>query len=400
MRIEILVGSNDPITYPFRSTTMSIGSGDTNDIVIKHKSVSRKHLVIVSEGDKFYVTDQGSTNGSFINEERLQPGSRTDFTSFFPVRLGEEILVSLLSDDDYHNVEETYKVSTETSSANDRDSSTRVVSLKDLRKANTNTLVKKREEKRSEIKKRAATTTTNKTTVQKKKSFNFSFTQFFAVLILAGAAYYNFYLKPVPVEEKIAKVGELVEAPKQEVEKSAASPEISSRLIPEEQMTKVDSFNSLKNDLKCVTDLEKYFCDVIPGARDSNWGAVQVGTMVNVMVDAENEFKSASELIKRNPDGSPDYDQVHATQVKQAAALYFLLNRVPKDLNFDLMKGTRLSFALYHTVNDIPEFLCAISITPESLQELQGLINPEMLTSLTVVNSDVELQLKTYYRVY
>src|SRR5665647_2055045 len=103
MRIEILLGSDDPIIYPLNKPKLIIGSDPACDIVIPGVSVSRKHLVIETERDTFYAIDQGSSNGSYLNEERLVPGRKVEFTSFFPIRLGDNILITLLSNEESEN---------------------------------------------------------------------------------------------------------------------------------------------------------------------------------------------------------------------------------------------------------------------------------------------------------
>ena len=143
MRIEILVGSKDPITFPLNSSKLTIGTAETCDIVINAHGVSRKHILVTTENDKFFVTDQGSTNGTFINEERLTPGRKTEFTSFFPLRLGDGVLVSLLADEDFQPYDEVFSVSLGNDESN-RDESTRVISLKSLNSVNTENLVKRR----------------------------------------------------------------------------------------------------------------------------------------------------------------------------------------------------------------------------------------------------------------
>jgi pSer/pThr/pTyr-binding forkhead associated (FHA) protein len=68
MRIEILVdGSEEPQIYPINKQKLVLGSGETCDVIIPSEQISRKHLIIAAEGDSYFVIDQGSTNGSFIN---------------------------------------------------------------------------------------------------------------------------------------------------------------------------------------------------------------------------------------------------------------------------------------------------------------------------------------------
>lgn len=50
---------------------IKIGKLEDNDIVLQDPRVSRNHAVIVKEAGKFYVYDNGSTNGTFLNNVRL-----------------------------------------------------------------------------------------------------------------------------------------------------------------------------------------------------------------------------------------------------------------------------------------------------------------------------------------
>jgi len=51
---------------------ISIGREDSNDIVLPDRRVSRVHAVIAREGDRYYVRDCGSKNGTFVNGDLLQ----------------------------------------------------------------------------------------------------------------------------------------------------------------------------------------------------------------------------------------------------------------------------------------------------------------------------------------
>lgn len=50
-------------------------SGDNAIALNRDKEVSRRHAIIVQEGDKFFIQDQNSLNGTFVNDD-LVKGSR------------------------------------------------------------------------------------------------------------------------------------------------------------------------------------------------------------------------------------------------------------------------------------------------------------------------------------
>lgn len=54
-----------------RSSELTIGRHSQNWIVIDHMSVSGRHAKIISRDDELILTDLGSTNGTFVNSERV-----------------------------------------------------------------------------------------------------------------------------------------------------------------------------------------------------------------------------------------------------------------------------------------------------------------------------------------
>ena len=52
--------------------TVRIGRGDENEILLADRSVSRAHAVVAVDGSEPIVRDLGSTNGTFVNGERVR----------------------------------------------------------------------------------------------------------------------------------------------------------------------------------------------------------------------------------------------------------------------------------------------------------------------------------------
>ena len=59
---------------PLTKDAISIGRTPENDIELKDSLISRKHTSIVKKGDRYVVYDLGSSNGTFVNRERVYPG--------------------------------------------------------------------------------------------------------------------------------------------------------------------------------------------------------------------------------------------------------------------------------------------------------------------------------------
>ncbi len=57
--------------FPLNKVTMTIGRTANNDIMIPEQTVSGSHATISIENGSFFLTDLGSTNGTFVNGSRV-----------------------------------------------------------------------------------------------------------------------------------------------------------------------------------------------------------------------------------------------------------------------------------------------------------------------------------------
>jgi pSer/pThr/pTyr-binding forkhead associated (FHA) protein len=64
-----LTTSSGTHVIPLDSTLMTIGRGLNNDIILEDSRVSRNHAQLRYRSRRFWLTDLGSTNGTFINGE-------------------------------------------------------------------------------------------------------------------------------------------------------------------------------------------------------------------------------------------------------------------------------------------------------------------------------------------
>jgi DNA-binding response OmpR family regulator len=77
--------------HPLAHESITIGRGVENDIVITSRRVSREHARVRREGRRAVLIDLGSTNGTFLNGERvLAPVELRDGDS---VSIGDVVLV-------------------------------------------------------------------------------------------------------------------------------------------------------------------------------------------------------------------------------------------------------------------------------------------------------------------
>lgn len=62
----------EPVPYPLRGREFVVGRQADADLHLSAREVSRRHVRIIAEGDAFAVEDLGSSNGTLLNDERLE----------------------------------------------------------------------------------------------------------------------------------------------------------------------------------------------------------------------------------------------------------------------------------------------------------------------------------------
>ena len=68
----VLVRDNEERKIHLDHTPFAVGRKVDKDLAIPDPRVSRDHALIVSENGEFYVVDQGSKHGTFVNGERVE----------------------------------------------------------------------------------------------------------------------------------------------------------------------------------------------------------------------------------------------------------------------------------------------------------------------------------------
>ncbi len=75
-------------TVPLQAET-SVGSQPGNDLVLRDRYVSGHHARLRWDGVSWWVDDLNSTNGTFINQQRVPPGSAAALPAGAVLQIGE-----------------------------------------------------------------------------------------------------------------------------------------------------------------------------------------------------------------------------------------------------------------------------------------------------------------------
>ncbi len=84
-------GPTPGVVFPLEGDQLTIGRDASNAVAINDAEVSRKHARLTFQGGKYVLEDLGSTNGTFVNGQRLsgpvvlKPGD--------VISLGEQIVL-------------------------------------------------------------------------------------------------------------------------------------------------------------------------------------------------------------------------------------------------------------------------------------------------------------------
>lgn len=68
----VLVQGTEQVRVPIPRTPFTLGRKTGNDLVISDARVSREHATIIFEDDSFFIVDQNSKHGTYLNGERVQ----------------------------------------------------------------------------------------------------------------------------------------------------------------------------------------------------------------------------------------------------------------------------------------------------------------------------------------
>ena len=111
--IYILQGPCEGESFELKDGDTYIGRSPENDIQIRDKSVSRNHLKIIRKDDSYFIRDLKSTNGTFVEGEKISAGIEFEVSEGIHIVLGkteicigEECLEEIESGEDSRDLAE------------------------------------------------------------------------------------------------------------------------------------------------------------------------------------------------------------------------------------------------------------------------------------------------------
>ncbi len=96
--LKIFLKFNDAVLKEIESDQheITIGRNAKNDIQIDNMAVSRQHARIIGSLSRYYIEDLNSTNGTFVNKEKISTRSMKELKEDDEITVGKYTLAIAL----------------------------------------------------------------------------------------------------------------------------------------------------------------------------------------------------------------------------------------------------------------------------------------------------------------
>lgn len=91
-KLYVLNGLEEGRSFPLKEGANTVGRSFEGDIALGDKTVSRQHLRIVRETNRYLVTDLESKNGTFLSGKYLPPETEAEVKEGVPIAIGMTVV--------------------------------------------------------------------------------------------------------------------------------------------------------------------------------------------------------------------------------------------------------------------------------------------------------------------
>jgi signal transduction histidine kinase/pSer/pThr/pTyr-binding forkhead associated (FHA) protein/ActR/RegA family two-component response regulator len=91
IKLHILNGAEKDRSFELGKKSTYVGRSADNDIQLRDKHISRKHLKILLKRKTLFIRDLGSENGTFIGDEQIPAQKEIEVPEGVPVRIGNTV---------------------------------------------------------------------------------------------------------------------------------------------------------------------------------------------------------------------------------------------------------------------------------------------------------------------
>lgn len=91
-KLYVLNGPEIGDVFDIKEGTSILGRAEDSDIRVTDQTVSRNHLRIVRRGDRFFITDLESRNGTYCDGRYLSPNVEVEVRQGVPIAIGMSVI--------------------------------------------------------------------------------------------------------------------------------------------------------------------------------------------------------------------------------------------------------------------------------------------------------------------
>lgn len=90
--LHILSGPDKGQSFDLRGDSTYVGRSPQNDIQMRDRAISRRHLKIFRKGNRYFIKDLGSENGTFVKSKKLSTGVEYEIKEGVPIVVGMSVI--------------------------------------------------------------------------------------------------------------------------------------------------------------------------------------------------------------------------------------------------------------------------------------------------------------------
>jgi pSer/pThr/pTyr-binding forkhead associated (FHA) protein len=92
IKLYVIDGTEEGQSFDIGRDAVFVGRSSENEIQMRDKAVSRRHLKIQRRGQRFLITDLDSRNGTYVNGERIASGIEHDVAEGEAITVGMSVV--------------------------------------------------------------------------------------------------------------------------------------------------------------------------------------------------------------------------------------------------------------------------------------------------------------------
>ena len=92
IKLYVIDGTEEGQSFDIDRDALFVGRSSENEIQMKDKAVSRRHLKIQRRGQSFFITDLNSRNGTYVNGERITSGVEHEIVEGEAITVGMSVV--------------------------------------------------------------------------------------------------------------------------------------------------------------------------------------------------------------------------------------------------------------------------------------------------------------------